>query len=258
MIRVGRWQDTLQHIYEAEDPCVDSVITDAPYSERTHTGQRSGTSTSTTITYNSITRDDVEDFVAAWVPVVTQWFVVFGDHITQAWWAAAFQDAGLYVFAPVAWVRTVWTPRKDASGPASGVEYITVARPRRVVKRKASRPPWYQEAPVRSSRGVTGEKPLALMRRIVEDYTQPGDLVVDPFSGRGTTGVACVERGRRFEGSEVSASTARAAQRRIAEAQAQHNLFDVPARPAAPPLALFDKATLRSTRGKRTAPVLEA
>jgi DNA modification methylase len=41
------------------------------------------------------------------------------------------------------------------------------------------------------------EKPLGLMRRLIEFLTSPGALVVDPFAGSGTTAVACLKSGRR-------------------------------------------------------------
>lgn len=45
--------------------------------------------------------------------------------------------------------------------------------------------------------GHPTEKPVALMRHYIENSSQPGDLVLDPFVGSGTTAVACVESGRR-------------------------------------------------------------
>src|SRR6185295_11378797 len=46
------------------------------------------------------------------------------------------------------------------------------------------------------------QKPLPLMMELVEKFTNPGDLVLDPFCGSGTTGVACIRLGRRFIGCE--------------------------------------------------------
>lgn len=42
------------------------------------------------------------------------------------------------------------------------------------------------------------EKPLALLERVVAACTRPGDLVVDPFAGTGTTGEAALRLGRRY------------------------------------------------------------
>jgi site-specific DNA-methyltransferase (adenine-specific) len=47
------------------------------------------------------------------------------------------------------------------------------------------------------------QKPVDLMRLYVENSTQPGDLVLDPFAGSGATGEACRQTGRRFMGVEI-------------------------------------------------------
>lgn len=47
------------------------------------------------------------------------------------------------------------------------------------------------------------EKPVALLRRIVETHSHPGDLVVDCFAGTGVTGRACVQTGRAFLGCDA-------------------------------------------------------
>ena len=49
------------------------------------------------------------------------------------------------------------------------------------------------------------QKPEALLTRIVAASTQPGELVLDPFCGSATTGVACARLGRRFIGIEREA-----------------------------------------------------
>ena len=62
----------------------------------------------------------------------------------------------------------------------------------------------------------TSTKPTSLMRELVEDFTDPGDLVVDPFAGSGTTGVACRMLGRRFVGWERDPTYFEIACRRLA------------------------------------------
>jgi site-specific DNA-methyltransferase (adenine-specific) len=58
--------------------------------------------------------------------------------------------------------------------------------------------------------------PLALLRPIVGCASYPGDLVLDPFSGSGTTGAACIELGRRFVGIELSDRYAELSRQRLA------------------------------------------
>jgi hypothetical protein len=43
---------------------------------------------------------------------------------------------------------------------------------------------------------------VPLLKEIVELVTKPGGLVLDPFTGSGTTGIAAVQAGRRFVGIE--------------------------------------------------------
>lgn len=62
-----------------------------------------------------------------------------------------------------------------------------------------------------------GGKPLWLMRAIVGDYTNPGDVVVDPCAGGGTTLIAAAELGCTAIGAELDPETYAKAQARIAK-----------------------------------------
>jgi len=56
---------------------------------------------------------------------------------------------------------------------------------------------------------------------IIENASSPGDTILDPFMGSGTTGVACVQTGRNFIGIEIEPKYYEIAEARIAEAQLQ-------------------------------------
>lgn len=45
--------------------------------------------------------------------------------------------------------------------------------------------------------------PVKLCEELLLSFTQPGDVVLDPFMGSGTTGVACLKHGRRFIGIDI-------------------------------------------------------
>lgn len=62
------------------------------------------------------------------------------------------------------------------------------------------------------------QKPVDLMRRLVLASSNENDIVLDPFMGSGTTGIACVETGRRFIGIEREAEYYKIAKSRIEEA----------------------------------------
>lgn len=61
------------------------------------------------------------------------------------------------------------------------------------------------------------EKPLSVMRELVR-IVVPGGLVLDPFAGAGTTGLAALAEGRRFVGFELHRGYAETARRRLAAA----------------------------------------
>lgn len=64
-------------------------------------------------------------------------------------------------------------------------------------------------------------KPLGLMSKLIETITRENNLILDPFMGSGTTGVACERLNRRFIGIEKVAEYFEIAQRRIQHAQQQ-------------------------------------
>ncbi len=64
-------------------------------------------------------------------------------------------------------------------------------------------------------------KPVALMRWLVRLATPPVALVLDPFAGSGSTGIACLAEGRRFLGIERDPGYARIARARLSHEQAQ-------------------------------------
>ena len=62
----------------------------------------------------------------------------------------------------------------------------------------------------------TCPKPLNVMREILVRFVEPGSLVLDPFTGSGTTGVAALREGFRFVGIEREAQYVEIARARIA------------------------------------------
>jgi site-specific DNA-methyltransferase (adenine-specific)/modification methylase len=65
------------------------------------------------------------------------------------------------------------------------------------------------------------QKPIAVLKWIVENYTNPDNIILDPFMGSGTTGVACVQTGRKFIGIEIEEKYFEIAKKRIQQAQLQ-------------------------------------
>ncbi|MCX8025110.1 MAG: site-specific DNA-methyltransferase [Thermanaerothrix sp.] len=113
--------------------------------------------------------------------------------------------------------RRKWPPKHDnilfyAKDPKhytfnyEAVERIPYMAPGLVGPQKAARGKfptdtwWHTIVPTNGSErtGYPTQKPLGILRRILQASSNPGDLVLDFFAGSGTTGAACLELGRRF------------------------------------------------------------
>ncbi len=69
-----------------------------------------------------------------------------------------------------------------------------------------------------SEREHPTQKPVRLLRYLIRAYSRPGDLIVDPFAGVGSTAVAAIKEGRRFAGCDAAQPYVDLARKRIAEA----------------------------------------
>jgi len=67
----------------------------------------------------------------------------------------------------------------------------------------------------------TIQKPIRLVERLVKASSNPGDLILDPFMGTGTTAVVALELGRHFIGFEMDPQYIEVAERRIGDVKAR-------------------------------------
>lgn len=97
----------------------------------------------------------------------------------------------------VLWARKQLTPKKK------GVHYFNYSLMKEINNGKQMKDVW-QLPMVSKSEKKHGkhptQKPLSLLTRIIEASTQPGDLILDPFNGSGTTGIAAAQLGREYIG----------------------------------------------------------
>lgn len=217
-LRLGRWQDVL-----ADVEC-DALICDPPYSSRTHEGHDDASEMTKTLTgqktreslaYASWSPADVAEFISSWTGRVRGWWACMTSHDLISAYERAYGSAGLKSFSPVPIIQK--RPRLVGDGPSSWTVYLMVARPRTVeYSRWGCLPGAYLSSTVKGS-GIAGTKPADLMRAIVRDYSRPGDLVVDPFAGSGTTALACAMEGRRCITSEEKPEHYEIARRRLSK-----------------------------------------
>lgn len=231
-LRLGDYREVLA------DVTCDALICDPPYSARTHEGLRTGWLPGgdghgyecAPIPYARWTPGEARRYVRAWSDRVSGWVVVMSDHVLMPHYEHELSRLGRYAFPPTPFVEMGKQPRVNGDGPASWTCWLAVARPRSrewLEARKARRdergdPGSLPGAYVleggqghQADRVIKGGKPLWLMRAIVRDYSEPGDLVCDPTAGGGTTLLAAVMENRRAIGAERDPETWRKAVARL-------------------------------------------
>lgn len=197
-----------------------AIITDPPYSDRTHRGAAARG----VLPYDSIDVEAIPRFAAAMRSRCLGWICVFCDHTLIEAWSAALGGPDRYVFAPVAVVTLGGRVRIRGDGPASWIDYLICSRPRsREFARWGSLPGAYVTTRGASREGsIRGGKSADAMIQIVRDYSRPGDLILDPFAGGGTTGIAALNLRRRFVGVEIDLDRAAATRARLTR---EHDLL---------------------------------
>lgn len=139
-------------------------------------------------------------------------------------WAASMAASGLRMKTPIIWDKTIWTAGDLEGDYGNQVEIALFAHKGRH-KLRAGRKANLWSIPRPPAGEHPTPKPVGLMSAMVENSTDRGDSVLDPFMGSGTTGVAAVRLGRRFTGVEVDPQYFEIACRRIDAAQRQTDIF---------------------------------
>ena len=225
--------DCLAGLSNLPDGSADVVITDPPYEAEAHTNQRlvaraGGRLEVEPITFPPITEEQRAESARQMARLARRWILVFCQVEAAMKWRAALEAGGAVYKRTCQWVKPDGKPQYSGDRPGIGYESIVACH-----------------APGRSrwngggSHGVfivnkggdprTGhqtQKPLALMELLVRLFSDPGELILDPFVGSGTTGVAAIRLGRRFSGWEMNPDYVEVARRRLANAREQL-VFDV-------------------------------
>lgn len=211
--------DCKEMLRRLPDACVDHVITDPPYAPHVHFKSR-GVASRTAAGHqcvrerefgfdplDHITRRTVCREIAR---VAKRWSLVFCDLESVHLWRRGLEAVGVDPMRTGIWEKLGCTPQFTGDRPAVAAEAIVIAHANGKKRWNAGgkRGIWSHRIAGggphnrTEERVHTAQKPIALMVELIEDFTEPDDIVLDPFCGSGTTGIAALRCGRRFIGIE--------------------------------------------------------
>lgn len=203
-----------------EDQSVDCVITDPPYTERTHSKARSLTAEGVkagVTTFGSITDADLREIAGEMGRVSRGWVIATLDY-RHAVDFDVNPPTGLKMQRLGVWVKTNPTPQITGDRPAQGWEAIAY------LHRAKGRSKWNGGGrhgnfvtPIAAPEGHPTAKPLGMVSDWVRLFTNPGDVVLDPFAGSGTTLRAAKDEGRKAIGVELDERYCEIAAKRLSQ-----------------------------------------
>ncbi len=226
---------------------VDHVITDPPYARdvyvrlsQPHTHAGSGTPRRLSIALNRpnvgasreqprlarLAAGDIghideilADMAERFARIARRWVLVFSDAETTHRWRAELAQAGLRYVRTGAWVKPDAMPQMTGDRPAVGYEPVTICHAQGAMRWNGGggRAVWTYGTAKANRPDHPCPKPEPLMRELVALFTDPGDTILDPFAGSGTTLVAAKRLGRKAIGIEREERYCEVAARRLSQ-----------------------------------------
>ena len=239
--------DCIEELAKLPEQCVDLVFADPPYNLQIN---------NELLRPNNTRVDGVDDdwdkfgsfaayddFTAAWLracrrvlkPEGSLWVIGSYHNIFRV--GTILQDLGFWVLNDVVWRKTnpmpnfrgrrftnahetlIWAAREETGRYTFNYEALKGGNDDVQARSDWTLALCTGEERLKDGRGKKihpTQKPEALLARAILAASRPGDVVVDPFHGAGTTGAVAKRLGRRFIGIERDAAYAAAAEARIA------------------------------------------
>ena len=205
--------DCVQVLGQMPPASVDCILTDPPYICRFQS--RDG---------RTVTNDDREDWLA---PAFTELYRVlkpdrfcvsfYGWHRVDAF-MAAWKEAGFRPVGHLVFVKRYASKERYVAYTHEAAYLLAKGEPEKPHTMLKDVLEWRYSG---NARHPT-EKPITAMLPLVEAFSNPGDLVLDPFVGSGTTAVAAKRLGRRYIGIDIEPVYAQQAQERILQERRGH------------------------------------
>lgn len=212
--------DAFEIMLTFADRSVDLVVTDPPYDDRTHGMARTNKGRGHGNRAIHFTAFDHAKQTSTFAELgrITRRWVVSTLATSDAFAFDLEPPPGLRCLRVGVWLKSNPMPQISADRPGMGWEPIVY------MHRADTAPMWngggragnYRLNSVAGS-GHPTSKPIAMVSDWVRLFSNPGDLVLDPFAGSGTTLRAAKDEGRRAIGVEIDERFCEIAAKRLAQ-----------------------------------------
>ncbi|MFQ6778029.1 MAG: site-specific DNA-methyltransferase [Alphaproteobacteria bacterium] len=242
--------DCIEMMKNIPDASVDAIFADSPYNlqlgkktlyrPEDQTAARAVRDSwdyfESPAAYDKFTQDWLRECKRILKPDGSFWTIGTYHNIFKI--GSIMQDIGFWILNDIVWVKTNPMPNFRGTRFTNAHETLIWATPQKTGKYtfnyetmkklnggKQMRSDWNIDICLGHERikDETGkslhntQKPLDLLHRIILASTKPGDIILDPFMGSGTTAAAAKELGRQFIGFERDENYVAAARKRIEE-----------------------------------------
>lgn len=196
---------------------VDAVITDPPYDAKTHNGHLSSAVDRQSLGFSML--DDFDGLIDSLVEKSVRWVLMTcaTSHALQAQNRDDFIRLGV-------WIKPNAAPQFTGDRPGTGWEAVAMFHKKGKKRWNGGGHHAVWTHNIESGMHPT-QKPIGLVSRWVEQFTDINEIILDPFMGSGTTGVAAVQMGRKFIGIEREPKYFEIACKRIEDAQRTTDMF---------------------------------
>lgn len=196
------------HLLEVRSEMVDHVITDSPFAEHVDVGNAAERVRNPGLFgFDPMTTELRERTARAIGKQCRRWCLIFCADEETHLWRDVLERYGMQSIRTGHWVKLNPKPQMTGDRPAQGSEAIVIAHsPMSAMRWNGGGKPatWFASVPHGDERYHPTQKPTKLMSELIMDFTDPGDLVCDPFAGVASTGVAAVGCDRKFVGYELA------------------------------------------------------
>ncbi|MBQ0013162.1 MAG: site-specific DNA-methyltransferase [Proteobacteria bacterium] len=241
--------DCIEHMRNLPDASVDAIFADPPYNlqlgaKTLYRPEDQTAARAVRDTWDSFeSPQQYDDFTRQWMteckrilkPTGAMWVIGSYHNIFKV--GATLQDLGFWILNDIVWVKTNPMPNFRGTRFTNAHETLIWATPHKTGKYtfnyetmkklnggKQMRSDWNIDIclgheRVKDTNGKSlhnTQKPLDLLHRVILSSTKPGDIILDPFMGSGTTAAAAKELGRQFIGFEREEAYVNAARERVA------------------------------------------